>query len=169
MIYVTVGGPSSYGFLRLIKKMDEITPSLDHEVVMQLGNTKYEPTYATSFRYNSFAESTKLFTEAYLVVSHCSTGTVLNAKTMRAGRPTIVMPRRKKHDEHFDDHQMELAKLIERDGVKLGIAVVYEDSALEHKVKELLKKECFVKNRLNEGRNHLLQYLEEYISKLGKR
>lgn len=140
MIYVTVGGPSSYGFLRVVKKIDDLAPSLDQEVIMQIGNTKYEPEHSSFFSYTNMTEANRLFAEADVVVSHCSTGTVLNARTLREGRPTIVVPRRKHQEEHFDDHQMELANLLVGRHTESALRVIYEADDLEEAIKKALSE-----------------------------
>lgn len=165
MIYVTVGSPSSHGFYRLIKKMDEIAPEICDQVVMQIGDSKYKPFNATYFKYNVFSESIKLFSEATLVVSHCSTGSLLNAKLFRSEKPTIVVPRRKKYKEHFDDHQMELANLIEREGDRLRIDVVYEMDHLKEKIEECLTVKYRSPLPQRERENPLIHYLKEFIEK----
>lgn len=166
MIYVTVGSPSSHGFYRLIKKIDDLAPEISDPVVMQIGDTKYKPSHATYFKYNIFSESIKLFEEANLVISHCSTGSILNAKIFRSEKPTIVIPRRKEYKEHLDNHQMELAKLIEKEGDRLRIYVIYEVEHLRGKINELLTMKYHFAPSEKKLNNPLVDYLKDFIYSL---
>ncbi len=164
MIYVTVGGKSSYGFYRLIKKMDDLAPCLNAPILMQIGDTKYAPVHADSFAYNSFADSMKLFSDADLVVSHCSTGTILNAKSLRPFKPTVVVPRLKKYNEHVDDHQLELAELIDKNRDPAPIFVIYDVELLEDRIREVIGRTYKGSDESDRAENPLIAYLKEYIA-----
>jgi UDP-N-acetylglucosamine transferase subunit ALG13 len=168
VIYVTVGGVSSYGFLRLVAKVDGFAPNTGHEVIMQIGDTKYTPVHTRWFRYNTFAESMGLFREADLVISHCSTGTALTARMVRQDKPTIVMPRRKQYGEHFDDHQMELALLLEKEGAVAPIYVVYDAEVLESKIRELFSTERKAQGDGPSPVSPLIEYLRAYVNQTAK-
>jgi len=49
------------------------------------------------------------------VISHAGVGAVLDA--VQAGRRPLVMPRLKRHGEHVNDHQLQLATALARDGL----------------------------------------------------
>lgn len=146
--------------------MDEIAPEICDQVVMQIGDSKYKPFNATYFKYNVFSESIKLFTEANLVISHCSTGSILHAKIFRSEKPTIVIPRRKEYKEHFDNHQMEFAKLIEKEGDRLRIYVIYEVEHLRSKINELLTMKYHFAPSEKKLNNPLVDYLKDFIYSL---
>ncbi len=112
--------------------MDEIAAEIDEEVVMQIGTVPYRPRHASFFAYCSYQESLRLFEKASLVVGHCGSGTVLNARRFQV--PIIVLPRRHHYGEHVDDHQVELAHKMERIP---GIHVVYEIDDLENEVRKI--------------------------------
>jgi UDP-N-acetylglucosamine transferase subunit ALG13 len=147
--------------------MDDLVPALDQEVIMQIGDTKYEPKHSLYFSYLNVAEANRRFSTADVVISHCSTGSVLNSRVMRQGRPTIVVPRLKKHKEHLDDHQSELADLIEQETVNPFLTVVRQIEDLEsavrtagqlaHTASQVIKKE-----------SPLLRFLSEYVQTLSR-
>ncbi|MDI6654714.1 MAG: glycosyltransferase, partial [Candidatus Hydrothermarchaeota archaeon] len=56
--------------------------------------------------------------EARIVISHGGAGSIIFA--LRSGKPVVVVPRLKKFDEHVNDHQLELAKQLEREGKIIG-------------------------------------------------
>jgi UDP-N-acetylglucosamine transferase subunit ALG13 len=113
MIFVTVG-TSSWDFTRLIKEMDRIAGMIDEEVIMQISDIKYEPKNAKYFRFVSNERIEELYEDARVVVSHAGVGCIISA--LKHNKPNIVVPRRKKYAEHFDDHQLEIAKELEKEG-----------------------------------------------------
>ena len=139
MIYVNTGN-LEYGFYRLVKKMDEIAYEIDEDVVIQAAGTKYSPRNANFFAYTGYAKAMEYFQHARLIVAHCSTGSIINAK--RFGKPLIVVPRRKNYGEHVDDHQLELAKTIEGER---SIIVVYDIGDLKEAVIGILNSNCQAK------------------------
>jgi len=120
MIFVTVG-MHSLGFPRLVRAMDELAATLSEEVVMQIGSTAYLPRHARTFTFADQAEMERLYAEARVVVSHAGAGSILTAQKARV--PLILVPRLKQPGEIIDDHQLELARLLN----EAGSAIVVED------------------------------------------
>ncbi|MDI6644160.1 MAG: PssE/Cps14G family polysaccharide biosynthesis glycosyltransferase [Methanobacteriaceae archaeon] len=109
MIFVTVG-THNQGFERLIKKMDEIAPNLDDEVIMQIGYTDYNPKNVEWFKFLEYNDINNLYDKADLIVSHAGAGTLLDSLNYQ--KPIIVVPRLKKFGEIIDDQQLELAEAL---------------------------------------------------------
>lgn len=126
MIFVTVGTGNTYGFDRLIKKMDEISGKINEEVIMQIGCTEYRPKNAKFFVFIEKDNLKELCNNSRIIVCHSGIGSILTA--MSFNKPTVIVPRRKEHNEHVDNHQMDIAK--EMDKGKL-ITVVYDVNKLE--------------------------------------
>jgi UDP-N-acetylglucosamine transferase subunit ALG13 len=117
------------GFLRLVEEMDRIAAGVDEAVVMQIGSTPYRPQAARWFSYATQEEMETLSHQARVIVSHAGAGSILTAVRFR--KPLIVMPRRQKHGEVYDDHQLELAELLSQTGVLL---VAHEPEELSAKL-----------------------------------
>ena len=115
-----------YGFDRLVKEMDEIAGRADEEVIMQIGETAYEPKNAKYFRFASKEEMDGLYDGARVVVCHAGVGSILTA--LEHGKPVIAIPRRKKYGECVDDHQLDIAREMEKEG---RITVVCDVGELE--------------------------------------
>jgi len=141
MIFVTVGW--QYGFKRLITKMDEIASRINEEVVMQIGTTEYEPKYAKYFHFvESDDQVLEYIRESRLVISHAGAGSILTVFSI--GRPTIIVPRLRKYGEHIDDHQLELAEAMSREG---QVIVVYDINDLDgHVQKDGLDRPMLIRN-----------------------
>jgi len=71
MIFVTIG-TSPYGFKRLIKEMDIIAGKIDEEVIMQIGDTDYEPRHARCFRYTSRDDILNYYSDARIIIACCN-------------------------------------------------------------------------------------------------
>lgn len=129
MIFVTVG-THDQGFERLVKKADEIALEIKEEVVIQRGCTAYEPRHARFFDYASREEMAGWVEKARVVVTHGGAGSIVFA--LSRGKPVVVVPRLKKYGEHVNDHQLELAGALEREGrVKMVLDVEELKAALE--------------------------------------
>jgi UDP-N-acetylglucosamine transferase subunit ALG13 len=95
-----------------------------------------------------------------LVISHAGMGTIILCKVY--GTPIIIFPRREKYKEHVNDHQMEIAQVLEerRD---VNIHVVYEEGQLEEKITELLKNIGKYHPQENVGRANLIKTIRAFI------
>ena len=95
-------------FERMIKSVDQwaaLHP--EAEVVMQTGETVYQPQHCQYSAFTAPAEWDALFSRADLVVSHAGMGTIL--KSLDYAKPLIIMPRLAAYGEHRNDHQLATA------------------------------------------------------------
>lgn len=140
--------------------MDEVADKISEEVIMQIGAIPYEPRNAKYFRYASYQENLSYFQKASLIVGHCGIGTILNA--LKFQKPIIVVPRRIKYGElNRDDHQMEIAKVLEERGYK-NVYIVYEEDRLEEKIMEVVGNKEIVQVEYR-GRENLIRTIKEFI------
>ncbi len=109
--------------------MDELAAELDQTVVIQRGNSTYEPQHAGHFQLTSSEKMAQLTQAAAVIVTHAAAGAVILA--LQQGKPLIVVPRLQQFGEHLDDHQLQLAKALENQG---KVTVVYEPSTLRLRV-----------------------------------
>ena len=112
MILVTVG-THSQGFDRLVRAADELARDLDEPIVIQRGHSAYVPQYAQHTSFVSGVEMDALLGEARVIITHAAAGTIIQA--LHAGKPLIVVPRSRRLQEVFDEHQMQLAAALQRD------------------------------------------------------
>ncbi|MCD6099208.1 MAG: beta-1,4-galactosyltransferase [Candidatus Marinimicrobia bacterium] len=158
MIFVTVGHHEN-GFPRLIKKMDEVAPRLNHEVIMQIGHTPYIPHNTKWFRFTSEEMIRQIYQEADVVIAHAGAGTILTV--LKYQKPLILVPRLRELGEHIDDHQKELAQILQRWGVAFA---VYDIERLEEAIElALLSKKRTIRYQFSKKLSHRLR---EYIQKI---
>ena len=146
-----------YGFDRLIREMDEIAGRIAEEVIMQIGETAYESKNARYFRFASAEKMDQLYEDARVVVCHAGVGSILTA--LEHGKPIIAVPRRKKYGEHVDDHQLDIAGEMEKEG---RITVVCDVGELE----DVLMNASTNSAVKVEKDNRLVRGLKEYLSRL---
>ena len=159
MIFVTVGNDFR-GFDRLLKKMDEIAPLIPSEIVIQRGYSRYLPKDIKHFDFVSMNKAIEYIQKSQLVVSHAGIGTIILCKEY--GIPILILPRRKGYGEHMNDHQLEIAKALEkREGE--NIYVVYEEDQLAEKILKFLKEGTRFNPIENVGRVHLIRTIKEFI------
>ena len=113
MIYVSVG-TMFLDFPRLILKMDEIARVTQERVIVQTGMGKTLPEHCEHFDFRPRNEVLELQREARLIVCHAGIGCVMDA--LQSKRPLVVVPRLKRYNEHMNDHQLDLARAVERRG-----------------------------------------------------
>jgi len=159
MILVTVG-THVIGFDRLVKKMDEIASTINEEVIIQIGNTKYEPKYTKYFTFKDYQEMELLIKEARVIVTHGGAGTILVA--LAQGKTVISVPRLKEYNEVLVDHQLDLVYTLANEK---RIIAVYNLELLE-KALDIDPKIL----KINSGKNgqQLINFLKRYINTLVK-
>jgi beta-1,4-N-acetylglucosaminyltransferase len=158
MIFVTVGNHFQ-GFERLLEKVDEIAPRLSHEIVVQKGYSKYVPKNTKYFDFVPANTAVDYIRNSDLVVSHAGMGTLILCKEYRI--PIIIFPRREKFREHVNDHQMEIAQVLEK-REDLNVHIVYEEDQLEEKIVEAVGKREMAPQE-NRGRENLIRTITEFI------
>jgi UDP-N-acetylglucosamine transferase subunit ALG13 len=146
-----------YGFERLVKEMDRIAGRIGEVVIMQIGETTYKPKNARYFRFASNEEIDRLYEDARVVVCHAGVGSILTA--LEHGKIVIAVPRRKKYGEHVDDHQLEIARELEKEG---RITVVCDVGGLE----KVLDDVSTASKTLVENKRELVKALRKYINSL---
>lgn len=112
-LVVTVG-TSGYGFERLVRRLVDVVPS-DCEVLWQTGATDVTGLAIDARAKVPERELSDSMADADLVISHAGVGSAL--ASMRAGRAPLLVPRRSRYEEHVDDHQVQIARELERRGL----------------------------------------------------
>jgi len=140
-VVVTIGS-MPFGFERLANQLTSVLPS-DVDTLVQLGHTKAPKALSDRCAVVTFIEHDALVAEieqADVVICHAGVGSSLLA--LGAGRWPILVPRRAGHGEHVDDHQTEIAGLLDAAG--LGLAREVEqlttadlDIAAQHRVERV--------------------------------
>lgn len=156
MIFVTIG--NGYGFIRLIRKMDEIAGKMDERVIMQIGCTKYKPKNAKYFRFLPKKEIEGLYKNARVVVCHDGVGSIITA--LQFGKPVIAVPRIKKYREIFYNNQGDFANKFAKERL---IMVVYDVKNLKFLLENINSKNLM---KMYKSEKKLVYKLKEYLDQL---
>ena len=156
MIFVSVG-MMNIAFHRLLSKMNELAPSLDEEVVMQVG---FSDEHYPNVRYQKFFDADEmksLYDSASVIVCHAGVGTILNG--LERNIPVVMVPRKADLKEVSTDHQFMIADQIEAMG--RGIKVI----DVENLKDAILKAKAMTLDPYVESRT-LVNYLSDVFSEI---
>lgn len=117
---VTVGTIAPYGFRRLLERLVAVLP-VDAEVLWQTGETDTSGLAIDGRRLVPADELGDAMVKADVVVGHAGTGTALTA--FEHGVRPVLVPRRHRHGEHVDDHQVATAQALQRRGLATYLEV----------------------------------------------
>jgi UDP-N-acetylglucosamine transferase subunit ALG13 len=108
-VVVSLGTSESYGFRRLLERLVTVLPP-DVEIRWQTGSTDASGLGIDVRSKVPAAELSAAMREADVMIAHAGTGSALAA--LEAGRYPVLVPRRPEHDEHVDDHQLQIAAML---------------------------------------------------------
>jgi UDP-N-acetylglucosamine--N-acetylmuramyl-(pentapeptide) pyrophosphoryl-undecaprenol N-acetylglucosamine transferase len=117
-IVVTFGSQRDFGFRRALDALVRILPlvsSSSPDVLWQTGATDVSGLGIDAIETLPAADLEQAIAEADLVISHSGVGTALT--TLEHGKAPVMLPRRRDHGEHTDDHQRLIAQELGRRGL----------------------------------------------------
>lgn len=158
MIFVCTG-TQVYQFDRLLKKIDELVKNkvINEDIFAQIGSSKYKPKYFAYKRFLSSDEFDKWQNRADLIISHAGTGALIGAS--KKGKNIIAVPRLSKYGEHIDDHQLQIASILEQEGY---VRTVYDMNNLSKIINEALNNPI---SKIYSRESYILDIIDEFISK----
>lgn len=115
MILVLLG-THELQFHRLLEEVEKCIDMgiISEEVIVQAGNTKFKTDKMEILDYLSYNQLDDLIKNAQFIICHGGTGSIISS--VRNRKKVIVVPRLKKYNEHNDDHQMEIIKILKEKG-----------------------------------------------------
>ncbi|PIU21159.1 MAG: beta-1,4-galactosyltransferase [Candidatus Diapherotrites archaeon CG08_land_8_20_14_0_20_34_12] len=159
-IFISVGTHPQQ-FDRLLAEADRISAkNKDLQFFAQIGNSEYEPKNFGFARFLEEKEYVERFKKSDLIIAHGGAGTIINA--LELNKPLIVVPRLKKFKEHTDDHQLDLAKVLEKNGKCLA---VYEIERLENAINNSKDK----KYEMSSEKEGIIKKIKDFIEKEGRK
>lgn len=121
MILVTVG-TEQYPFNSLMSWIDLLIRyeliDRNEEVIVQYGASGVLPDQVKIFKRLPESEFQTLLEQARVVISHCGEGSVMLLESL--GKPYILVPRIQRFGEHVDNHQLEMAIAMEKQGIPIA-------------------------------------------------
>ncbi|MFB9375713.1 glycosyltransferase [Kineococcus gynurae] len=123
-VVVTLGSSEGYPFRRPLERLLEILPE-GVEVLWQTGSTPVDGLPLTATPSMSSEALNAAIRDADVVVAHAGTGSTLTA--LANGKMPLLLPRLISRGEHVDDHQTQIAAMLE----ERGLAVVRDAGTVE--------------------------------------
>jgi beta-1,4-N-acetylglucosaminyltransferase len=155
MIFLTVG--TQFPFDRLVKAVDEAVEAVGifDRIYAQIGESSYRPRNfeaVPSLEKNLFD---KYMSQASRVIGHAGMGTIMRA--LSNNKPLLVMPRRQIYGEAVNDHQVEIARVLEK---FKHVLVAYEREDIPAKI-ELLRS--FVPRRRQARPERVAERIKQFL------
>jgi UDP-N-acetylglucosamine transferase subunit ALG13 len=119
-------GTEVWPFTRAVDRIMELLP--DAEITWQAGVTDYVHEGEQLQRWLPPAGLREAMHDADVVIAHAGVGTVLAA--LGEGKVPVVLPRLEAQREHVDDHQVEVAAMLDRRSLVVSVdpdALTYDD------------------------------------------
>lgn len=110
-------GTEVWPFGRAVERVLGLLP--DAEIVWQVGVTDYRHEGGQLQRWLPPDELRQAMRDADVVIAHAGVGTVLAA--LGEGKVAVVLPRLEVQREHVDDHQVEVAAMLDRRSLVVSV------------------------------------------------
>lgn len=126
-VLVTIGTMKEKKFTRLFQFVDRLCEEgilQGKDVVAQVGEDKYISRYYKCVDMVPREEFNDLIEASDVIITHGGTGSVISC--LKAKKKVIIVPRQSIYNEHYDDHQLEIAKAFAKKGYTLT-ALTFED------------------------------------------
>ncbi|MEX0801338.1 MAG: glycosyltransferase [Dehalococcoidia bacterium] len=153
MIFVTVGTDAA-PFDRLLRTVDSLPR--EERLVVQHGSSAVQPRDATCFPFLSFEELSEYIRQARVVVTHAGVGSIMVAR--ENGKRPLVLPRLGRYGEAVDDHQLPLARRLDRE----GLVTLVEEAA---RLAEAIRVADDAKTVSLNGGSELVLDLRDYLTR----
>lgn len=119
-VVVTLGTQGGFGFRRALHSIQRLLPALSPgpTILWQTGATDTRGLGIDGLASVPARELKQAIAEADVVIGHAGVGTTL--MSLESGRCPVLLPRRRKHNEHTDDHQLQIASELTNRGLAVG-------------------------------------------------
>lgn len=158
MILVMLGTQNN-SFHRLLEEVEKNIENrtIQEEVVVQAGYTKFESKNMKIFDLIPKEKLEELQENANLIITHGGVGSIISS--IEKGKKVIAVPRLHKYGEHVNNHQKEIVKDFNDKGYIMGIEKV-ED--LENAI---IKSKTFEPVKYKHSNEKMLKIIQEFIDK----
>lgn len=126
-------GTQKFPFGRLIEALNDLVRKgvyAPEDIIMQSSMYPVEPLFKHVGLIPS-DEFDNYMREAEVVITHSGVNSIISC--MNLGKPLLVAPRREEYGEHVDDHQVEIARLMQD---KYDVLVLFDFENLEVRIEQ---------------------------------
>lgn len=158
MIFCIVGS-QKFQFDRMIREIDRLAGSgvICDEVVAQIGACSYEPKHLKWQRFMDKDEFDSNIRSCDLLITHAGEGSIMTGLLM--GKKVIAIPRYQHLGEHVSDHQLQIARAMEKQKCLINVEDTKE---LEH---VLLNLDSYELEPYVSGKAQIMKLICNFIEK----
>ena len=154
-------GTQDKQFTRLLESIErEINNGIINEkVIVQAGHTKFNSKKMKIFDFESKQNLNRYINKADMIITHAGEGSIM--ESLSANKPTIVAARLKKYREHVNDHQIQIANKMSKNGYVIWCDDLDKLGNYVKKARNFIPKmfcsnnECFC--------NFIIEEIESYL------
>lgn len=156
MIFVIVGS-QKFPFERLIREMDRLTGEgiVRDEVIAQIGVSAYEPDHMKWSRFMDKENFDHHIEMCDVLVTHAGEGSIMTGLLKK--KTVIAVPRYEHLGEHVSDHQLEIARALEKQNCIINVEDI---TALESILSHL---DDYKLSEYESGRDTILKTICDFI------
>lgn len=154
MILVKLG-TQHQEFKRLLDYIEK--SNINDEIIVQSGYTKYKSKKMKIYEFISYDKMQEYTKKSKFIITHGGTGSIV--ESLQMGKRVIACARKKKYNEHADDHQEEIVDALAEDGYILKLD---EKAKLDNLIK---KMESFEPKKFKSNTRRFIKILKENIDK----
>lgn len=157
MILVLLGTQNN-SFHRLLEEIDRNIQdgTIDEDVIVQAGYTKYESENMKVFDLIPREELAKFQEDANLIITHGGVGSIVSS--IEKGKKVIAVPRLHEYEEHVNNHQLEIVGDFNSKGYIIGIEKV------EDLKQAIIKSKDFEPNKYEPNNKRMIKIIEDFIA-----
>lgn len=122
-------GTQKFSFDRIVNELNNLVLQgrySANEIVMQSMSYNVKPSFI-AHEIIPLDTFNRYMDNAEIIIIHAGVNSIMSS--MQRGKPLIIVPRMKEFGEHVDNHQLEIAHLMEN---KYNVLVAYDIKDLEH-------------------------------------
>ncbi len=156
MILVMLGTQNN-SFKRLLKELDKLKENkvIREKIIVQAGYTKYKSDNLEIFDFIDKDTLDKYQSKADLIITHGGVGSIVSS--IIKDKKVIAVPRLKEHNEHVNNHQLDIVESFSNNEYIIGIKDVKELEEAYKKVKDFKPKKYTPNN------SKIIKIVEDFI------
>ena len=150
-------GTQNNSFKRLLKELDKLKENkvIREKIIVQAGYTKYKSDNLEIFDFIDKDTLDKYQSKADLIITHGGVGSIVSS--IIKDKKVIAVPRLKEHNEHVNNHQLDIVESFSNNEYIIGIKDVKELEEAYKKVKDFKPKKYTPNN------SKIIKIVEDFI------
>lgn len=152
-------GTQNNSFKRLLKELDKLKENkvIKEKIIVQAGYTKYKSDNLEIFDFIDKETLDKYQSKADLIITHGGVGSIVSS--IMKDKKVIAVSRLKEHNEHVNNHQLDIVESFSNNEYIIGIKDVKELEEAYKKVKDFKPKKYTPNN------SKIIKIVEDFIEK----